>query len=144
MSMPIEKRGGYTVGRGKPPEESRFKKGQSGNPKGRPRGSVNVQDLIRRVLTELIPLKENGRIRKVTAIEAAVIKVRHLAISQGDRAALAQLLQWATDIDIAPDRSEDSGARMFAEIIKRMDEHTAMEFKRAFREASEALSKKID
>jgi hypothetical protein len=29
----------YTIGRGKPPEAGRFKKGQSGNPKGRPRKS---------------------------------------------------------------------------------------------------------
>lgn len=30
---------GYDVGYGRPPEETRFKKGQSGNPRGRPKGS---------------------------------------------------------------------------------------------------------
>jgi Family of unknown function (DUF5681) len=30
--------GGYQVGYGKPPVHSRFRKGQSGNPRGRPRG----------------------------------------------------------------------------------------------------------
>ncbi|RYD84807.1 MAG: hypothetical protein EOP84_04475 [Verrucomicrobiaceae bacterium] len=31
-------RPGYDVGFGKPPEDSRFRKGVSGNPKGRPKG----------------------------------------------------------------------------------------------------------
>ena len=33
-----------------PPKEHRFKKGQSGNPGGRPRGSVNLSARIRKVL----------------------------------------------------------------------------------------------
>lgn len=42
--------GGYGVGRGRPPQEHRFKKGRSGNPKGRPKGSKNVSVLVRRML----------------------------------------------------------------------------------------------
>ena len=34
-------RPGYEVGNGKPPEHSRFKPGQSGNPRGRPKGAKN-------------------------------------------------------------------------------------------------------
>ena len=40
--MSRDKKGDYTVGYGKPPTATRFKKGQSGNPKGRPKGSRNA------------------------------------------------------------------------------------------------------
>ena len=32
---------GYEVGYGKPPKDTRFKPGQSGNPSGRPKGATN-------------------------------------------------------------------------------------------------------
>ena len=42
----------YAVGFGKPPRRTRFCKGQSGNPKGRPRGAKNLATLMEKVLKE--------------------------------------------------------------------------------------------
>jgi Family of unknown function (DUF5681) len=38
----------YKVGYGRPPEHSRFKRGQSGNPRGRPRKHRNFRTVLRR------------------------------------------------------------------------------------------------
>src|SRR5262245_34469426 len=65
--------GEYKVGYGKPPKDTQFPKGQSGNPKGRPKGSKNLVTLIHEMLDQLIPVREDGRSRKVPA-RAAIAK----------------------------------------------------------------------
>lgn len=44
----------YKVGPGKPPKHTRFKPGQSGNPKGRPKGSQNVKTVLNKVGRESV------------------------------------------------------------------------------------------
>jgi hypothetical protein len=56
----------YPVGFGKPPQHTRFKKGKSGNPEGRPRGSKDFSTLINNELEERVSAKENGRTKRIT------------------------------------------------------------------------------
>jgi hypothetical protein len=56
----------YLVGRGKPPQHTKFVKGQSGNPKGRPKGSKSFDTEIREELDAQIRITENGKFRKIT------------------------------------------------------------------------------
>ncbi|WP_233493474.1 DUF5681 domain-containing protein, partial [Ruegeria atlantica] len=60
----------FEVGYGKPPKATRFKKGQSGNPKGRPKASKNVGSMLEEVFFRKIPITENGSRREVTMLEA--------------------------------------------------------------------------
>ena len=69
----------YNVGYKRPPQETRFKKGQSGNPKGRPKGSINLLTLLNKVVNTPITLTDqNGRQIKITKKEAS-ITVKHLS-----------------------------------------------------------------
>lgn len=45
---------GYDVGYGKPPQETRFKKGASGNPMGRPKGAKNRVVVMQKKLNDII------------------------------------------------------------------------------------------
>ena len=74
------------VGYGKPPKHSQFKKGQSGNPKGR-RKQVQAHEpvsrIIRHSLSEEVQGKVNGKTRKMTKL-AAIIEVQSAKALKGD------------------------------------------------------------
>ena len=50
------------VGYGRPPKNTRFKSGQSGNPKGRPAGRPNAKTTIARVISEKVPVREGEKL----------------------------------------------------------------------------------
>jgi hypothetical protein len=75
----------YQVGYGKPPRPNQFKKGQSGNPKGRPRGSRNATTLLKEALNEQVIITENGRRRTITKKEAIVTQIVNKAASGDHR-----------------------------------------------------------
>ena len=58
------------VGYGKPPKHSRFKKGQSGNPKGRPKGAKGLRAALLRELESPITIREGKREIRVSKAEA--------------------------------------------------------------------------
>jgi hypothetical protein len=83
------------VGYGKPPAKSRFRAGQSGNPKGRPKGSLNVATVLLKTLREKVVINENGRRRKISKLEASVKQLVNKAAS-GDLRALSHLFAMTT------------------------------------------------
>jgi Family of unknown function (DUF5681) len=63
---------GYEVGYAKPPRHTRFKPGQSGNPKGHRRGSRNLKTIIEDALDETVTIREGARVRTLPKREALV------------------------------------------------------------------------
>jgi hypothetical protein len=74
------------VGYMNPPEHTRYKKGKSGNPRGRPRKREDLNTVLQRVLNRKIRVKDNDR--KLPIRDALIWKLRELAL-QGDKQALA-------------------------------------------------------
>ena len=83
---------------GAPPEATRFKKGVSGNPKGRPRGSLNVATAFTKALREKVVINEHGQRKTITMLEAVLKQLVNKAAS-GDLRAVAQSVALARDAE---------------------------------------------
>ena len=62
----------YRVGYGRPPEKTRFKPNQSGNPKGRPRRIPTLHAVVSKVLGERIKVREGERVVQMSNLDALV------------------------------------------------------------------------
>ena len=77
----------YAVGYGRPPKETQFQPGKSGNPNGRRRGSRSVGAVLNDVFRQMIQVTENGKTRRVAALEAMACRLRNDAL-RGDAKAI--------------------------------------------------------
>lgn len=75
----------------KPPKHSRFRKGNSGNPKGRPKGSRNFARVLDAELDKKITISENGVHRRVDTITAVIKRLVQQSLG-GDQKATTTLL----------------------------------------------------
>lgn len=73
----------YPVGYKKPPTTTQFKPGQSGNPKGRPKGIQNLSTDLEQELGEKILVTEAGKSQPVTK-QRAMIKSLFAKALKGD------------------------------------------------------------
>jgi hypothetical protein len=104
--MPNEKDRDYKVGYARPPESSRFSKGQSGNPRGRPKGSKNLSTLLDDALNESVVVSEHGKRKRITKRQAMLKQLVNKAASGNHRA--IQLL--LSEMRLVEGREQDSNA----------------------------------
>ncbi len=75
-----------TVGYGKPPMKRRFKSGESGNRRGRPRGSKNRKTIVRKIMNEMHVVTEDGQRRRRSTIELMLLALRNLTAAGNEPA----------------------------------------------------------
>lgn len=79
----------YDVGYGRPPKHSRFQKGTSGNPSGRPKSKAVDLNVFWSVYGRTVTVTMNGRRRRMTVLEAIFVQNSNQALN-GDIAAFRQ------------------------------------------------------
>ena len=99
----------YAIGYGKPPVTSRFKPGQSGNAKGRPKGHKNLKTLIKQAMTAMITVQEGSSGRRVTKLEGVVLRQLQNALKGNDRSAMA-VIKMASEMGFLEDASHTNTA----------------------------------
>ena len=88
----------YEVGYGKPPHQTRFKPGCSGNPRGRPKDAKNLSTLVHEALNEPVVVAENGRRRKISKRQAIIAQLVNRS-AQADFKATQIVLGLLRDIE---------------------------------------------
>jgi hypothetical protein len=107
----------YAVGYGCPPLASRFKPGQSGNPKGRKKHSKNMRTIMKQVLNEDMQIREKGRIRRMPTFEALVRTTVHHAF-RGDPKAMNSLLVLVRHCGYGSDHDEPAAELLSGSDLK--------------------------
>lgn len=117
----------YIVGYGRPPKQTRFQPGTSGNPRGRPKGTKNAATMANAALDQKIPVTEKGMRRHMTVREVAFRRLAEKAIA-GDLKTLAFLLTLASEpqpnhdgADTQALSREDAG--IIASYLERLQTH---------------------
>ncbi len=88
--------GNHEVGYARPPMHSRFKKGRSGNPKGRPRGSGSIATITNKILGEKVSVREGDKVWLISKMEA-IVRGLSLKALKGDQKAIATVLALAQE-----------------------------------------------
>ena len=76
---PDEAPGANGVGYGNPPQHSRFQPGESGNPRGRPRGAKGRKQIVATIANEMHRVVEDGSRRRRSKLELILLQLRNLA-----------------------------------------------------------------
>jgi hypothetical protein len=81
-----------STGYKKPPQHTQFKQGQSGNLKGRPKGSRNLSTELRAELKERISISEGG-VKRMVSKQRGLVKTLYARSIKGDSKAMDQILK---------------------------------------------------
>lgn len=92
------KRTEETVGRGKPPKHTQFRKGVSGNVKGRPKGSKNLSTILMEAARDKVTATIAGKPRRISKLQATAMQLATKAAG-GDQASIGRFLDWTDEVE---------------------------------------------
>jgi hypothetical protein len=115
---------GQVTGYKNPPAKTRFQKGCSGNPKGRPKQSRNLASVLSDVLNQPVTLNIGGQSRQVSKGEALNKLMLNLA-SKGERPAVNAVIELLGKVErlVEPPEEEDNtGVMVVPGVAKSIEE----------------------
>jgi len=109
------------IGYANPPRSTRWQKGQSGNPKGRPRTKSELMVDAARILTQPVDARgPDGRTVRLEAIEAAYLALCRKGL-KGHKPSLLEAIRIMIDVGPAVQAKEEEQKNKRQEVIDRLE-----------------------
>jgi hypothetical protein len=106
------------VGYGRPPVNRQFKPGQSGNPRGRPKGSKNFPTMFAEAMSRPVTVRDKkGKIRTLSKQELMVEVMVNKAVA-GDPKAFAAVVQFAEKFEVFKRQTQNHRENMDSALLK--------------------------
>ena len=120
------------VGYKNPPKNTRWKRGRSGNPNGRPKGRKNLSTILSEVVFKKVRITEGGRTREIPAIQAVLLGQLQSALA-GDHRAADKMIRLIPQVSAI--LAEEATADAASAAPRQNDTEVLEEFVRMIREA---------
>jgi len=106
------------VGYRRPPVNRQFKPGQSGNPRGRPKGSKNFPTMFAEAMSRPVTVRDKkGKIRTLSKQELMVEVMVNKAVA-GDPKAFAAVVQFAEKFEVFKRQTQNHRENMDSALLK--------------------------
>jgi hypothetical protein len=112
----------YAIGYGKPPVHTRFKPGETGNPRGKEKGRKGLKAVVESVFQEKVSIRTARGLRKVTKLDALVQKLMNDAL-RGDARAVTHIVRLAKEAGLTQEAGAIEAAS-FGELLE--EDHRIM------------------
>jgi hypothetical protein len=108
------------IGFGKPPKWSQFRKGRSGNPRGRPKGRKNLATIFYAACNEKVRVKDGHGYRTITKLEAMSAQLLNKAAS-GDISAAKEVIKICQSIGAMDPSALHEPSKIIVEFVDSID-----------------------
>ena len=134
MASDFEDDRGGRRGYGNPPKHTQFKKGRSGNPKGRPKGVFSIKAVLKAELNERLTVTENGKTSEVSKLTAVIKSLTAAAMK--DPRAVKTLLALMRQVGVGEEEQVETVDAVDLEFV---ESHLARERKKQKRSNSDSF-----
>jgi len=111
------------VGYGRPPKQHQFKQGRSGNPKGRPKGSISEASLLREICEGRIETRSGGRTKKILILKGILLRITEDALKGNVKSAAFMLNRYGTKVtgEAPVEEVSDDEQEILEDYVKRIN-----------------------
>jgi hypothetical protein len=111
----------YEVGYGKPPKNTRFQPGRSGNPRGRPKGRASLAKIVEKQLYRPMAVKVEGKSERLPALDVAIMRLMQHVLQAPPGKAISSLKFLLANLPETPEAGNFDYSKLSLEELHQLE-----------------------